>query len=45
MASAGVMSGILMEVAKEWEDWMKVVQGRGPTGRRETVGAGSEWGC
>ncbi|KAI9840629.1 MAG: hypothetical protein M1837_001398 [Sclerophora amabilis] len=26
MASAGVMGGVLMELAKEWEDWMKVVQ-------------------
>lgn len=31
MASAGVMGSVLMEVAKEWEDWMRVVQGkRGP---------------
>ena len=27
MASAGVMGGILMEVAKEWEDWTRVVNG------------------
>jgi pimeloyl-ACP methyl ester carboxylesterase len=26
MASAGVMGGVLMEIAKEWEDWMSVVQ-------------------
>jgi hypothetical protein len=26
MASAGVMGGVLMEIAKEWEDWMRVVQ-------------------
>ncbi|KAI9775457.1 MAG: hypothetical protein M1839_001074 [Geoglossum umbratile] len=45
MASASVMSGILMEVAKEWEDWMRVVHGRGSTGRRGTVGRGSEWGA
>ncbi|KAH0544982.1 hypothetical protein FGG08_000908 [Glutinoglossum americanum] len=44
MASASVMSGILMEVAKEWEDWMRVVHGRGSTGRRGTVGASGEWG-
>ena len=28
MANAGVMGGILMEVANEWEDWMRVVQGK-----------------
>lgn len=28
MANAGVMGGVLMEVAKEWEDWMKVVHGK-----------------
>ncbi|KAH0561946.1 hypothetical protein GP486_003342 [Trichoglossum hirsutum] len=43
MASASVMSGILMEVAKEWEDWMRVVHGKGSTSRRETIGTGSEW--
>ncbi|KAI9839895.1 MAG: hypothetical protein M1819_000087 [Sarea resinae] len=43
MASAGVMGGVLMEVAKEWEDWMRVVNHRG-NGRRATVGKGSEWG-
>lgn len=26
MASAGVMGGILMEIAREWEDWNTVVQ-------------------
>ncbi|KAI9763952.1 MAG: hypothetical protein M1840_008986 [Geoglossum simile] len=45
MASASVMSGILMEIAKEWEDWMRVVHGRGSTGRRGTVGRGNEWGA
>ncbi|KAL4896376.1 Alpha/Beta hydrolase protein [Aspergillus ambiguus] len=34
MASATVMGNVLMEIAKEWEDWMIVVQGR----RRGTIG-------
>ncbi|EAW07922.1 alpha/beta fold hydrolase [Aspergillus clavatus NRRL 1] len=34
MASATVMGNVLMEIAKEWEDWMTIVQGR----RRGTVG-------
>ncbi|KAL8936603.1 MAG: hypothetical protein Q9216_004846 [Gyalolechia sp. 2 TL-2023] len=29
MASAAVMGNVLMEMAKEWEDWIQVVQGRG----------------
>ncbi|OOG01189.1 hypothetical protein ASPCADRAFT_203060 [Aspergillus carbonarius ITEM 5010] len=33
MASAAVMGNVLMEIAKEWEDWMIVVQGK----RRATV--------
>ena len=28
MASAGVMGGVLMEMAREWEDWLTLVQGR-----------------
>ena len=28
MASATVMGGVLVEMAKEWEDWMSVVQGK-----------------
>ena len=37
MASAAVMSSVLMEVAKEWEDWMKVVQqGRGTSAPTST---------
>lgn len=28
MASAGVMGGVLMEIAREWEDWMRVVNKR-----------------
>ncbi|KAL2872202.1 uncharacterized protein BJX67DRAFT_102479 [Aspergillus lucknowensis] len=37
MASANVMGNVLMEIAKEWEDWMTVVQGR----RRATLGTRS----
>ncbi|KAL2831980.1 Alpha/Beta hydrolase protein [Aspergillus cavernicola] len=33
MASAKVMGNVLMEIAKEWEDWMTVVQGK----RRATL--------
>ncbi|KAI9804313.1 MAG: hypothetical protein M1833_007120 [Piccolia ochrophora] len=34
MASAGVMGNLLVEIASEWEDWMKVVQrGRGSSPR------------
>lgn len=29
MASATVMGGVLMEIAGEWEDWVKVVERRG----------------
>ncbi|KAJ5610784.1 hypothetical protein N7510_007503 [Penicillium lagena] len=28
MASAGVMGGVLTEIAKEWEDWTTIVQGK-----------------
>ena len=34
MASAVVMSNILMEIAREWEDWISVVKGKGNTNRR-----------
>lgn len=34
MASAVVMSNVLMEIAQEWQDWMRVVQGKGSTNRR-----------
>jgi pimeloyl-ACP methyl ester carboxylesterase len=38
MASAAVMGGVLMEIAREWEDWMKVtglsVGGKTDGGRR-----------
>ncbi|KAH6678785.1 hydrolase [Plectosphaerella plurivora] len=40
MASAGVMGSVLMEISKEWEDWMKVT-GHGKKeerGRRGTLG-------
>ncbi|PYH95859.1 alpha/beta-hydrolase [Aspergillus ellipticus CBS 707.79] len=37
MASAAVMGNVLMEIAKEWEDWMIVVQGK----RRATLGTRS----
>lgn len=33
MASAGVMGSVLTEIAKEWEDWTTIVQGK----RRATV--------
>lgn len=33
MASAGVMGGVLMEMSKEWEDWIKVTGSN--DGRRE----------
>jgi hypothetical protein len=38
MASAAVMGNVLMEIAKEWEDWTTVVQGR-REGRRATITA------
>ena len=38
MASAAVMGGVLMEIAREWDDWMKVTgnaaNGKNETGRR-----------
>ncbi|KAL2827095.1 hypothetical protein BJY01DRAFT_140925 [Aspergillus pseudoustus] len=37
MASATVMGNVLMEIAKEWEDWMTVVHGK----RRATLGTRS----
>ena len=42
MASAGVMGSILMEMAREWEDWITLVQGkegleRARLGRRVTT--------
>ncbi|KAL4814029.1 hypothetical protein BDW67DRAFT_93820 [Aspergillus spinulosporus] len=37
MASATVMGNVLMEIAKEWEDWMTLVQGK----RKATLGTRS----
>jgi pimeloyl-ACP methyl ester carboxylesterase len=37
MASAGVMGGVLMEIAKEWEDWMRVVQQKPADGMRAKI--------
>jgi len=36
MASAAVMGGVLMEIAREWEDWMKLtgVSTKADAGRR-----------
>ncbi|KAH6719237.1 hypothetical protein BKA61DRAFT_474001 [Leptodontidium sp. MPI-SDFR-AT-0119] len=38
MASAAVMGGVLMEIAREWDDWMKVTgnaaNGKNESGRR-----------
>ncbi|KAL8686976.1 MAG: hypothetical protein Q9218_006724 [Villophora microphyllina] len=34
MASAAVMGNVLMEMAKEWEDWNRIVQGRTGGNRR-----------
>ena len=34
MASATVIGGVLMEMAKEWEDWMRLVQGKSSSARR-----------
>lgn len=31
MASAAVMGGVLIEMAKEWEDWIRLVKGKGGT--------------
>lgn len=37
MASAGVMGAVLMEISKEWEDWMRVT---GADGRKERESRG-----
>lgn len=34
MASAAVIGEVLMEMAREWEDWMRLVQGKNGTTRR-----------
>ena len=36
MASAGVMGNVLMEMAQEWDDWNRVVKGKGAMERRVT---------
>lgn len=36
MASAGVMSNVLMEMAQEWSDWNRVVKGKGGMHMRAT---------
>lgn len=36
MASAGVMGNVLMEMAQEWDDWNRVVRGKGGNERRVT---------
>ena len=36
MASAGVMSSVLMEMAQEWSDWNRVVKGKGGMDKRVT---------
>ena len=36
MASAGVMSSVLMEMAQEWSDWNRVVKGSGDMDKRVT---------
>ena len=39
MASASVMGTVLMEIAREWEDWMEIVN----NGRVKAGGGKSEW--
>lgn len=34
MASAVVMGNVLLEIAREWEDWQRVVQGKKATEKR-----------
>ena len=34
MASAAVIGGVLMEMAAEWEEWMRLVQGKSSSARR-----------
>ena len=41
MASATVMGNVLMEIAKEWDDWMTVVQGK----RRANMNGGARSGA
>lgn len=37
MASAGVMGGVLMEIAREWEDWMRIVDQKPAESRSRTI--------
>ena len=37
MASAMVMSNVLMEIAQEWDDWNRVVKGKGGTEGKKTT--------
>jgi pimeloyl-ACP methyl ester carboxylesterase len=37
MASAGVMGNVLMDIAREWEDWMRVVQQKPSDNRSRTL--------
>ena len=37
MASAAVMGNILMEISREWDDWIRVTRGRGIPERRVTA--------
>ena len=37
MASAAVMGNILMEISREWEDWIRVTRGRSGLERRVTA--------
>jgi pimeloyl-ACP methyl ester carboxylesterase len=39
MASAVVMGGVLMEIAKEWDDWTRVVNGSGAGGASRRTAA------
>jgi pimeloyl-ACP methyl ester carboxylesterase len=51
MASAAVMGGVLMEIAREWEDWLKVtgtnIGGKNDAGRRtrRAGGCGGAFFC
>ncbi|KAI9774465.1 MAG: hypothetical protein M1835_006037 [Candelina submexicana] len=44
MASATVMGSILMEMAKEWEDWTRVTQGKGDGKKKTSESRSSEKG-
>ena len=44
MASATVMGSILMEMAREWEDWTRVTQGKGDNRKKTSDGRTGEKG-